>query len=366
MDRRLPSVADRDGEYYLRQEGKGLLVGAYEKDMRFWAEDGTPPGFGHELFADDLDRIEPTTCCAPCARMPAVGQRRDQARDQRPDDLVAGFLRALRPGAGADRLFLLQRHHPGLFSQSGGLGKLPPNGWSRASPSWTCSAGTWRATAMPGRPRPSPRRARSTATPTASRSTSRTRSARPAARSACARSTSDAEGDGRGLRAQRRLGAQSLVSPARACRRSTSTASSASPGSSPSPRSAPRCARRRRARRLELRQVHRRGPGGAGSAGGWLDRVVANKVPTPGGRSCLTPLIGLRGGIAGDFTITKTGDDQFLVVGSAHGRALSPRAFFNMVEKPLPAGPCFESSDRGDVTGFNVAGPRAREHPGRA
>ena len=28
MDRRLPSVADRDGEYYLRQEGKGLLVGA--------------------------------------------------------------------------------------------------------------------------------------------------------------------------------------------------------------------------------------------------------------------------------------------------------------------------------------------------
>ena len=45
LDRRLPSVADRDGEYYLRQEGKGLLVGAYEKDLRFWAEDGTPQGF---------------------------------------------------------------------------------------------------------------------------------------------------------------------------------------------------------------------------------------------------------------------------------------------------------------------------------
>ncbi|MFA8440759.1 NAD(P)/FAD-dependent oxidoreductase, partial [Yoonia sp.] len=58
MDRRLPSVADRDGEYYLRQEGQGLLVGAYEKDVRFWAEDGTPQGFGHELFADDLERIE--------------------------------------------------------------------------------------------------------------------------------------------------------------------------------------------------------------------------------------------------------------------------------------------------------------------
>ncbi|MEM6590215.1 MAG: FAD-binding oxidoreductase, partial [Pseudomonadota bacterium] len=38
VGRRLPSVADRDGEYYLRQEGKGLLIGAYERDMRFWAE----------------------------------------------------------------------------------------------------------------------------------------------------------------------------------------------------------------------------------------------------------------------------------------------------------------------------------------
>ncbi|MGB0800054.1 MAG: NAD(P)/FAD-dependent oxidoreductase, partial [Planktomarina sp.] len=58
MDRRLPSVADRDGEYYLRQEGQGLLIGAYEKDLRFWAEEGTPLDFAHELFADDLERIE--------------------------------------------------------------------------------------------------------------------------------------------------------------------------------------------------------------------------------------------------------------------------------------------------------------------
>ena len=57
MDRRLPSVADRDGEYYLRQEGKGLLIGAYEQDMKFWAENGTPLDFAHDLFADDLDRI---------------------------------------------------------------------------------------------------------------------------------------------------------------------------------------------------------------------------------------------------------------------------------------------------------------------
>ncbi|MEZ5801031.1 MAG: FAD-dependent oxidoreductase [Nitratireductor sp.] len=69
---RLPSVADRDGEYYLRQEGLGLLVGAYERDMRFWAENGTPMDFGHELFPDDLERIEENMMRA-IDRVPAVG-----------------------------------------------------------------------------------------------------------------------------------------------------------------------------------------------------------------------------------------------------------------------------------------------------
>ncbi|MCW8842487.1 MAG: FAD-dependent oxidoreductase, partial [Rhodobacteraceae bacterium] len=72
MDRRLPSVADRDGEYYLRQEGKGLLVGAYEKDMRFWAEEGTPLDFAHDLFPDDLERIEDNMMRA-IDRVPVVG-----------------------------------------------------------------------------------------------------------------------------------------------------------------------------------------------------------------------------------------------------------------------------------------------------
>ena len=58
LTNRLPSIADRDGEYYLRQEGKGLLIGAYEKNYKFWAERETPCDFGHELFDDDLDRIE--------------------------------------------------------------------------------------------------------------------------------------------------------------------------------------------------------------------------------------------------------------------------------------------------------------------
>ena len=57
--------------------------------MRFWAEDGTPQGFGHELFADDLERIEPNMMRA-IDRVPAVGEAGHQTGHQRTDDLVAG------------------------------------------------------------------------------------------------------------------------------------------------------------------------------------------------------------------------------------------------------------------------------------
>jgi dimethylglycine dehydrogenase len=48
---------DPEGESYLRQEGRGLVIGFYEQDMDLWGVDGTHPGFGHELLEDKLDRI---------------------------------------------------------------------------------------------------------------------------------------------------------------------------------------------------------------------------------------------------------------------------------------------------------------------
>lgn len=52
-----PHVMDPGGESYLRQEGRGLCIGFYEKTCRPWAVDGTPWDFGHELLPDDLDKI---------------------------------------------------------------------------------------------------------------------------------------------------------------------------------------------------------------------------------------------------------------------------------------------------------------------
>ncbi len=52
-----PHVMDPGGESYLRQEGRGLCIGFYEQNCRPWAVDGTSWDFGHELLPDDLDKI---------------------------------------------------------------------------------------------------------------------------------------------------------------------------------------------------------------------------------------------------------------------------------------------------------------------
>lgn len=53
----LPHVMDPEGESYLRQEGKGLVIGFYEQDCDPWAVEGTRWDFGHELLPDNLERI---------------------------------------------------------------------------------------------------------------------------------------------------------------------------------------------------------------------------------------------------------------------------------------------------------------------
>jgi dimethylglycine dehydrogenase len=56
-EKELPHVMDPEGESYLRQEGKGLVIGFYEQNCQPWAVDGTRWDFGHELLSENLDRI---------------------------------------------------------------------------------------------------------------------------------------------------------------------------------------------------------------------------------------------------------------------------------------------------------------------
>ncbi|MEM1303197.1 MAG: aminomethyltransferase family protein, partial [Pseudomonadota bacterium] len=92
-------------------------------------------------------------------------------------------------------------------------------------------------------------------------------------------------------------------------------------------------------------------------AADWLNALFANTMPKAVGRSCLTPLISFRGGIAGDFTVTKLGEDDFLIIGSGAAERYHQR-YFKAV--PRPASVTFQSQTEA-MSGFNVAGPKSRD-----
>ena len=72
-------------------------------------------------------------------------------------------------------------------------------------------------------------------------------------------------------------------------------------------------------------------------------------------------MLGLRGGIAGDFTIGKLDEDDFLMIGSGIAERFHTR-FFNWVQRAQSVS--FESITEA-WAGFNIAGPNSRALLGR-
>lgn len=354
LGRRLPSVADRDGEYYLRQEGLGLLVGAYERDMRFWAEDGTPQGFGHELFADDLDRIEPNMLRA-IARVPAVGQAGIKRVINGPMIWSPDSSALFGPVPEMRGYFCCCGIIPG-FSQSGGLGKLAAEWIVEGEPvldmfNWDMARfGHWADKAFT-RARVEDQYANRFKIhfPTEERAAGRPMRCRPA------------------HAMQKDMGAVFglnygwehplwFAAPGEA--QTETYGFTRQNWFGPVGREARML--RDRAGIIDISNFAKYRVAGPG-AEDWLNALFANRMPTRIGRSCLTPLIGVRGGIAGDFTVTRLAEQEFWVIGSGMAERFHQR-FFRAI--PLPEATTFESLT--DTTcGFNVAGPMARDLLGR-
>ncbi|MDS9951454.1 MAG: FAD-dependent oxidoreductase, partial [Planktomarina sp.] len=348
MGRRLPSVADRDGEYYLRQEGQGLLVGAYEKDLRFWAEEGTPLDFAHELFADDLDRIEENMMRA-IERVPAIG--------------TAGIKRVINgPMIWSPDSNVLYGPHPDLknyfccngiipgFSQSGGMGLMSAQ-WIIEGEShydmfaWDVARfGKWADKAFT-KARVGDQYARRFAIhfPNEEREAGRPVRVRPIHE--LQKTLGVVFGlnygwehaqwfaDKPGIKDTNGFTRQNWFEPVgRECRML-----------------------REKAGVIDISNFAKYRVRGTAAAD-WLNAIFANDMPKTVGRSCLTPLIGVRGGIAGDFTVTRLGDAEFMIIGSGMAERYHQR-FWDMV--PMPDGVTFKSLTDA-MCGFNVAGPMSR------
>ena len=349
MDRRLPSVADRDGEYYLRQEGKGLLIGAYEKDLRFWAEGGTPLDFAHELFADDLDRIEENMMRA-IERVPVVG--------------TAGIKRVINgPMIWSPDSNVLYGPHPDLknyfccngiipgFSQSGGMGLMSAQ-WMVEGEShydmftWDVARfGNWAGKAFTkARVGDQYSKRFSIHFPNEERSAGRPVRVRPIYETQKALGAvfglnygwehAQWFADKPGVKDTIGYTRQNWFEPV-----------------------GHECIMlRENAGIIDISNFAKYSVKGAAAAS-WLNSIFANNMPEIVGKSCLTPLIGVRGGIAGDFTVTLLSENEFMIIGSGMAERYHQR-FWNMV--PMPNDVTFESLTEA-MCGFNVAGPKSRE-----
>jgi dimethylglycine dehydrogenase len=57
MKKEIPMMIDLEGYSYVRQEGKGMLLGVYEQTYKHWNMDGAPWDYGFDLIQEDIDRI---------------------------------------------------------------------------------------------------------------------------------------------------------------------------------------------------------------------------------------------------------------------------------------------------------------------
>ncbi|MGB1080940.1 MAG: GcvT family protein [Alphaproteobacteria bacterium] len=354
LDFELPAVADRDGEYYLRQEGKGFLVGAYERDGRYWSENGTPLDFGHELLNDDLDRIADNVMRA-CERLPALGEAGIKRVINGPMIWSPDAAALLGPVPELRNYYTACGIIPG-FSQSGGLGLTLAQWIIDGEPEydmfpWDMARyGDWAGKAFT--------KARTLETYGTRFSIHFPFEEREGGRPVRKRPVYDLQKQlgavfglnfgwehplwyaPEGVAAEDSYGFERqdwwhhVGAECRALRSGVGI--------------------------IDVSNFAKYEIKGSGAAR-WLNQLVANRVPTEVGRSCLTPLLSVRGGIAGDFTITMLDEEHFLMIGSGMAERYH-RRYFNAV--PRPDSVSFQSMTSG-WAGFNVAGPSARELLGR-
>ncbi len=348
--RRLPSVADRDGEYYLRQEGLGLLIGAYEKDMKFWSEDGTPQDFGHELLPDDLGRIEDNVMRA-ITRIPAIETAGIKKVINGPMIWSPDSAALFGPVPELRNYFCCCGIIPG-FSQSGGLGLLSAEWMVEGEPkldlfAWDLARyGNWVTPAFTkARVKDQYSNRFKIHFPNEERMAGRPVRTRPVYEMQKGMGALFGlnygwehplwfSQEGEPKEEEYGFTRQNWWEPVgREVRMLRDTVGILDISN--------------------FAKYEAKGPG----AEAWLNSLLANRMPREIGRSCLTPLIGKRGGVAGDFTVTRLGEEEFMMVGSGMAERFHER-FFRAIE--LPAGTTFRSLTEA-MCGFNVAGPKSRE-----
>ncbi len=344
----MPHVVDPGGESYLRQEGRGLCIGFYEKPCEPWALDGTPWGFGHELLNEAYDKIAGSVEFA-YRRFPILERAGVKRVIHGPFTFAPDGNPLLGPVPGLRNYWSAAAVMAG-FSQGGGMGLMlaqwmiegeterDPRGFdvsrfgSWTTPGYTVpkvieNYQTRFSVAYPNEEKPAARPFRTTAMYDRFRD------------------MGAVFGQQYGLEVvnyHALPGEPAYETPT--FRRSNAW-------------DAVRAEVMAVREGVGINEVQNFGKWRVAGPGarGWLDRIMAGTIPAPG-RMSLTPMLGASGRIFGDFTVSCLGETEFLLTASYGAQGWHGRWF----ERNADGGVAVENlSDR--RTGFQIAGPRARD-----
>ena len=348
-----PHVMDPGGESYLRQEGRGLCIGFYEQPCQPWSVDGTPADFGHELLDDDFDKIEASVAFA-YRRFPVLERAGVKRVIHGPFTFAPDGNPLVGPMPGLRNYWAACAVMAG-FSQGGGVGLTLAQWMVEGQPEANAFAldvarfGGW---TTPGYTVP-----KVTENYRTRFSVAFPNEEKPAARPFRTSPLYDVWAAQNAVFGQQ-FGLEVVNYFALPGEPRFETPSFRRSNAWDAVRQEVHAVREA----VGLNEIHNfskfrvTGP----EARGWLDRIMAGRIPPPG-RLSLTPMLASNGRLIGDFTVSCLSETEFQLTASYGAQAYHERWF----RRHLAPGVGLENlSDR--RTGLQIAGPRARALLARA
>ena len=341
-------VIDFEGEIYMRQEGRGMLIGTYEKGGVPWSERETPWNFANELLAPDLDRIAGSLEVG-FRHFPALERAGIKRIVNGPFTFAPDGNPLIGPIRGLRNYWVACGVMAG-FSQGGGVGLALANWMTDGDPGfdvWAMDVARFGDWATMGYTHAKVRENYS--------------------RRFRIRFPNEELPAGRPMRItpvyERLLAHGAVMGASFGLEHALWFAPPGTPpheavtyrrSNAHDPVGAECRAVRSAVGLLEIATFSRYEISGPG-AGSWLDGILANRMPREG-RLTLAPMLNDKGCLIGDFTVANAGRNRYLAFGSGVAEEYHLRWF----ESHLPGTGVAVRSLRDEMLGFAIAGPASR------
>jgi dimethylglycine dehydrogenase len=348
LDREIVNTTDYSGEIYLRQEGRGALIGTYEPNCIPWAPDSTPDDFSMQLLPDDLDRLAPSFEVG-FRHFPAIGRAGIRKAINGPFTFAPDGNPLVGPVPGLRNYWAACAVMAG-FSQGGGIGLVLSQWMAHGDPGQDVLAmdvARYGAFATPKytniKVQENYRRRFRLTYPN-----EELPDARPYRRTPVYSRLVEA---GAVMGAAVGLESALWFAPPGVERRETPTYRR----SEAFAHVRAECHAVRTAVGIYEASNYGKYEVTGRGARAWLDRVFACRIPRPG-RIALAPMLNPAGRIIGDLSIAALAADRFLIVGSGFAETFHMRWFADSD----PPADVFVRAASSTLCGFSVAGPNAR------